>query len=297
MKSWSNGSVIEGKRQIDSFNYSLHYASPVVWEGIRSYKQADGTTKIWKLEEHIQRLFDSAKIIGFEIPYTVPQIIQACKDIVEANGGGDLYLRPIAFNNVDAEGILSSGNAICVDIYAKPVPDLHGKSDKGIKMVISNLVRGYPQFNMQAKTAANYQFVQMAKPYLNTEIKDIFLLDNNGYVVEATVANFWVFKGDVAMTPPNNGSILPGVTRRCIADILRDNALMFTKYKKAPIVIEKNITRGDLYTADCVILCGTYAEVVNVIEIDGRKIGTPDTHFYYKMLKAEYTNLVRGRNG
>lgn len=295
MKTWTNGKIVDGKNNIDSFNYSLHYASPVVWEGVRAYVQEDGSIKIWKLREHVERLLESAKIVGFEIPYSLAQIEQACEAVVAANGNKDLYLRPIAYNNVDAEGIIAAQRNISLDIYCVPVPPLHGVKDKQVKMAISNVVRGYPQYNMQAKTAANYQSVQLTdQQRRQMGVDDVFLIDNQGYVVEATVANFFVFKGDVAMTPPNRGSILPGITRKCLADILNDKALMFQKYKKVPLVIEKDITRADLYTADCVVLCGTYAEVVNVSEIDGRTIGDPDKHFYYKLLKAEYTKMVRG---
>lgn len=95
------------------------------------------------------------------------------------------------------------------------------------------------------------------------------------------------------MTPPNNGSILPGVTRRTIAEILGDSPRMFSKYKRAPRVVEKSITKADLYTADCVFLCGTYAEVVRVAEIDGRTIDGDD--FYFKLVHKEYSDRVRGR--
>lgn len=296
MKTWCSGQIIEGKKQINSLNYSLHYSGPVVWEGIRSYKQDDGSTRVWKLKEHVQRLKDSAKICGFEIPYTNKQIEDAIEQLVNANGSGDLYIRPIAYTEMDAESIHAQVDKIALDIYCRKVPLLHKAGDKGIKMAISGFTRGYPQFQMQAKTPANYQFVQLSKAHMKQlGVQDIFVLDNAGHVVEATVSNFWVFKGDVAMTPPNKGSILPGVTRKCVAEILQEPGIMVRKYNKAPIVVEKDITKADIYTADCVILCGTYAEIVNVLEVDGRKIGSDDTHTYFKILADEYHNLVRGR--
>lgn len=294
MKVWSNGSIISSPKPIDSFNYSLHYGAPAAWEGIRSYVQDDGNAVLWRLSEHCQRLKDSAKILGFEIPYTVGEIEQACRDLVVANGNGNFYLRPIAYSTLPAEGIHQPQQEISLDIYCVPVPKLHGKAGKEIKMVISNLVRSYPQYQMQAKTPANYQVVQLAQPIMQqNKVDDIFLIDAQGYVVEATVANFFVFKGDVAMTPPNRGSILPGITRRCVAEILQDKSLMFTKYRKAPIVVEKDITRADIYTADCIILCGTFAEIVKVVEVDGRKID--GNQFYADILKTEYDLMVRGR--
>lgn len=296
MKTWTNGNIIEGKNTIDSFNYTLHYSAPSAWEGVRSYLQEDGSTKIWKLREHSQRLLDTAKILGFEIPYSLEQIEKAITDTVLANGGGDLYIRPIAYCNMDADGIHSEIKNITLDIYCKKFTTLHADANKGISMAISHIVRGYPQFQMQAKTPSNYQVVQLVKKQMKAlQVQDMFLLDNNGYVVEATVSNFWVFKGNYAMTPPNAGSILPGVTRACVADILGNQAAMFSKYKRVPIVVEKNITRADLYTADCVVLCGTYAEIVNVLNVDGKEIGSPEKHAYFDILSKEYAAMVKGK--
>lgn len=290
MKTWHNGSLIEGRAQIDSLNFSLHYSSPIAWEGIRSYRQEDGTTQIFKLREHVLRLLDTAKILNFSIPYSEAEIIEACQEVVAANGGGDLYLRPIAYANHDAELVKPKGVPVNLDIYAFPLPQLHDKPD--IKMVISNLVRGYPQFQMQAKTSMNYGVLQGAVQYAKSMgADDIFLLDNQGHVVEAQVANFFVVKGDLITTPPNDGSILPGITRRSIVELLQNQVIM-SKARKMPIVAEKKITKADLYTADAVFLCGTYVEVVNVVEIDGRVLpGSP----YVDILKKEYRNLVQGK--
>jgi branched-chain amino acid aminotransferase len=294
VKTWSDGRIINGKALTDSFAFPLHYAGPAVWEGLRSYVQDDGTCKIWKLKEHVVRLLDSAKVLGMTIPYTVSQIEKACQDIVEANGNKDLYLRPIAFVEGDAEGIHTNAGKVRLDIYCVPVPKLHKNSGSGIKMMISNVIRSYPQFNMQVKTPANYAILSSVKGLLEqTGTQDAFLIDNGGYIVEATVANFFVIKGDLIMTPPNDGSILPGITRACVASIVMDRTKMFSKYKKVPVLLEKPITKTDLYTADCVILCGTYAEIVRVSEIDGKKIDGDD--FYARMLEKEYSDLVRGR--
>lgn len=295
MKTWSDRKIVDGKAPSDSFSFSLHYAGPAVWEGMRAYVQDDGTCKIFKLKEHVQRLRDSAKILGVNLPYSNAEIEQACETMVQLSGNKDSYLRPIAHLDVDAEGIHAKKTKdLKLDIYCVPAPKLHRDAERGIKMVISNVVRGYPQFNMQAKTPTNYAALTSVQPLIEQAgVQDAFLVDNQGYIVEATVANFFVVKGDVIMTPPNAGSILPGITRRTIAEILGDSSKMFTKYKKAPRVVEKNITKADLYTADCVFLCGTYAEVMKVSEIDGRKIDGDD--FYFRLLVTEYSNVVRGR--
>ncbi len=296
MKTWSDGAIIDGKAPLDSLSYPLHYGGPAVWEGIRAYVQEDGTCKVFKLREHVQRLRESAKILGVNLPYTSEAIEDACEQLVRENGNVDLYLRPIAYMPGDAEGVrVEKTKDLKLDIYCFPVPKLHRASDAGIKTVISNVVRGYPQNNMQAKTPANYAALTMVQDLLDqTGAHDAFLLDNNGHVIEATVANFFVVKGDVVMTPPNAGSILPGITRRTIAEILQDRATMLVKHRKVPMVVEKNITKADLYTADCVFLCGTYAEVVKVATVDGRTLDGDD--FYFRTVRDEYEKLVRGRS-
>ena len=286
---WSNG-VLGSPSQLSSLNFSLQYASGVCWEGLRSYKQADGTCKIFKLHQHITRLFDSAKILGIQIPFTQNVIEQACVTLIEANGNEDLYLRPVVFLKNDGKSMKLDNPEVSVEIYAYPAP----VQSKELKMSISNIIRGYPQYNMQCKCSPNYSMLEMAKQeILSKNVDDVFLVDNLGYITEARVANVWVFKGDVAMTPPNNGSILPGVTRKCLAELLQSDT-MFSRYQVAPIVVEKQITKADLYTADCVILCGTYMEIANVVQIDGRQIGNKDSHKYYRILKTEFAKLTRG---
>lgn len=291
MTIWSNGILKGGPQQLNSLNFSLHYGSPCIWEGIRSYQQENGKTLVFLLREHIDRLFDSAKIVGIKIPYTKQDIIKACNQVVKQNGYGDLYLRPVVYAANEAKSAKPQEMKINVDIYAFPLKALH---DKPVKCIISSYSRSYPQYQMQAKTSENYTFLQKVKPELDATGADEALLTNSsGHIVEATVANIFTIKGDVIMTPPNDGSILPGITRRCLGSIIRDPHTML-KYDKSPILLEKPLTRADLYTADCAVLCGTYAEVIRVAEIDGRIIGDPTTWDYYKILKEEYRKWTRG---
>lgn len=257
MKVWANGQIVDEKAAINSFNYSLHYASPAAWEGIRSYLKLDGSTLIFKLKDHIARLYESAQIEGFTIPWRPEQLEQACIDVVAANGGGNLYLRPIAYCANDAESIRSSSEDIRVDIYVVPAESKLGKE---VRVAISGIVRGYPQFQMQAKTSANYKFIQTVKKELeHRDVDDLLIVDNQGYITEATVANIFVKKGKKIWTPPNDGSILPGITRQWVGNSVRG-------------VEERKVTRADLYTADCVFLTGTYSELMLVTEIDGRRV-------------------------
>lgn len=294
MKVWSNGQILKNGKKIDSSNVVLHYAGPAVWEGIRSYLQEDGTTKIFKLEEHIQRLFNSAKILNIEIPFSYGDILQACRSIVETNGGGDLYIRPIVYLENSALDFFKDAPKANLDILTTP---MEINVEKDIKTIISSRVRSYPQYQMQVKMPANYNLaLELKSEAKRAGVDDVLVTDNQGYIVEAIWANILIVKGDIIFTPPNNGSILPGITRATLAEnILLNPALMFSKYKKTPIVIEKNITRADIYTADCVMLIGTFYEIVNVVEIDGRIIGNNMKNTYYKILWEEYHNLIRGR--
>jgi branched-chain amino acid aminotransferase len=293
MKVWNSGIIQDSAVETNSLNYTMHYASPCAWEGIRAYKQADGETKIFRLKQHVDRLFDSAKIMNFEIPHTKEEVMKACLNVSIAAGGGDLYLRPIAYSVNAAENAKPQLQGIKLDIYCFPIVPLHSEKP-GIRMCISSFRRGYPQYQMQAKSAANYNFLQTVKHEMDAgKYDDVFLTDNDGYITEATVANVWVFKNGVAMTPPNDGSILPGVTRQTVSEIIaKYNADMALQPQNQIFITEKKITRADLYTADCIILCGTYAEIVNVAEVDGRKIST--NHRFYQMLVDNYQKLVRG---
>lgn len=293
MKVWSKGIIRDEPVPINSLNYGLHYASPCIWEGIRAYSQADGSTKIFKLKHHIDRLFDSAKIVGITIPAERDVLMKACIDLVDACGGGELYIRPVVYSDLQAESAKPQAQSLAVDIYCFPIKPLHSEK-KGVKVAISTFKRGYPQFQMQAKTAGNYSVLQNAKHELiQSGVDDILLTDNEGYITEATVANIWVLKNGFAMTPPNDGSILPGITRQTVAEIISENNHDNYMTQRNQIQIkEKRITRADLYTADCVILCGTYAEIVNVIEIDGRTIS--QDHWFFTMLKDRYGKRVRG---
>lgn len=297
MKMWSNGKIIVAPKNITSLNFVLHYGSPAVWEGIRCYRQNDGTSEIFRLHHHINRFFDSAKIINLNIPFSKSDLLEACKALIAANGGGDLYIRPIAYSNQDAESVRSkNGHAVNVDIYTFPIPPLHDRKEGGIRVIVSSHRRGYPQFQMQAKTPANYTFSQLAKSEMEmAHVDDVFFMDNQGFVVEATVANIFVIKDGLVFTPPNNGSILEGITRATMLEMFLDTGNLFRHHKQViQGVGEKNITRADLYTADEVFICGTYAEVVPVVEIDGRKIGDGKPGQLTKMVQNDYQKLVRG---
>jgi branched-chain amino acid aminotransferase len=285
MKCWSNGELLQEPKTVTSFNFSLNY-SYVAWEGMRAYKQADGSSKIYKLEEHMQRLYNSAKLIGIDIPVDINDAIKGANDLAEANGGGDLYFRPIVYLTTDCEGVRQNDvSDVSLDIYAIPMGNNYSR--EGIKVGISSFPRGYPAFNMQAKISPNYG---MLKNYYSEAerlgVDDMLIQNFQGYIVEAIVANLFIVKDGVIYTPKDNGDILPGITRKTVIEEI----LPKTKFK----VEEKNLTRTDFYIADEIFMCGTYAEITKIKEIDGYSVGTSSEVF--DIVSKEYSKLVRGNN-
>lgn len=279
---WADGSISAQKTPIDSFNFVMHYGAPAVWEGIRSYRKSDGTSHIWLLKQHIIRLFNSAKILNIEIPYTVEQLVEACNEVVEAAGGGDLYLRPIAYATQDAESVRAQTTRIAVDIYCFPINPPN--KEAGIKARISSTPRGYPNYHMQAKTTANYAVLHNCKNEFQG-IDEVLFCDNEGYVVEASVANLFIVKQGVVFTPPQTGSILSGLTRQWVAQKLAEANIP---------VVERRLTRPDVFTADEVFITGTYVETAPLIEVDGRVIGSGEPGPISRMVRYELSKATRG---
>ena len=288
---WSNGKIVKAPHQISSMSYPLHYGAPVIWEGVRSYKTADGSTQIFSLNEHIKRLFDSAKSLGVKVPFDFATLVEATRSVVEANGGGDLYIRPVVYLDKDAKSISPDDTGtVRAEVYVFPITP-HKGVKPGIRTAISTFTRGYPQFQMQIKNSSNYSFMHHCK--LETEmfgVDDMLLTDNQGYITEATVANIFIVKNGVVYTPPNNGSILPGITRANIARLLTRD----TRLSTPTTILEKNLTKTDVYTADEIFICGTYVEVIPVVEVDKRVIGNGKPGDVTTRVQWLYSQLVRG---
>lgn len=274
---WHNGQIIEGDYKVSSFCHGLHYPSSV-WEGMRAYEKDDGSTHIFKLKEHVDRLFESAKVMELRIPYTREQVVKACNDLVTKMGGGDLYLRPIIYNESPIEGVVSEVSDHTLDIYAVPVGTY---AKDGIKAVISSYSRGYPYNFMQIKAAMNYGLLDVLDAEAKRSGAKVVLVANkDGYILESAVANIFLFKKGKLITSKNEGDILNGITRQTLC----------SHYP----VEERNITRQDLYLADEVFLCGTYAEITPVTNIDGHAIGTGKIGYMTKDIMKSFDRLTRG---
>ncbi|HRJ76040.1 MAG TPA: branched-chain amino acid transaminase [Anaerolineales bacterium] len=267
---------------------ALHYGA-AVFEGIRSYNTPKGPA-IFRLREHVERLFDSARVLGFrELPWTVDEIVKAHKDTVRANGFTDCYVRPLIYLD-------GGGWNLNVD-YGKPAfmiavwewNNYLGEEAlaKGIRANISSFTRHHPNVSMtKAKIAGNYVNSVLAKTESERNgFQEAILLDPQGYIAECTGENLFMVRDGKIITP-STAPVLEGITRQSIYTIAKDLG-----YE----VIEMPVSRDQLYNADEVFVCGTAAEVIGLSEIDYRKIGDGKSGKITREIQNVYHDAIRGK--
>lgn len=287
---WMNGTIIPwNEAKIHVLSHSLHYGN-AVFEGLRAYKTPKGMA-IFKLKEHIKRLFESAKLCLIEIPFSQDEINQAHIDIIKKNDFDDTtYIRPIAFFGYGTMGISNDGAKTDIAIAAWQWGAYMGKDalEKGIKVKITSWLRAAP-FSMmnRAKASANYFNSQMA----NFEAKqagcdEALLLDPQGFIAEGSGECFFIVRNNKIITPHNNTS-LESITQSSVIEIAHD--LGYEVERRA-------ITRDEAYTADEAFFTGTAAEVTPISEIDSRKIGSGKSGKITLELQKAYFDVVTGRN-
>jgi len=284
--AWLNGSIVEwSNAKVHVFVHGLHYGTGV-FEGIRGYYD-NGVVKIFRLEDHMKRLFRSAKMIYMEIPYTIEQLINATKELVQINGfRNDIYIRPIAFRGLGSFG-LRARNPVDVAIIAIEF----GKYLKpdGIRCVVSSWRKpAGDSLPVEVKATANYLLYHLSSIEAAIHgFDEAILLDAEGYVSEGSGENIFIVKEDRLLTPPVYSSILEGITR--------DTVIRVAKEILGVEVIERRIRRAELYTADEVFLTGTAAEIAPVVEIDGRVIGNGKPGELTRKIQELYSRITLGR--
>ncbi|RLF61507.1 MAG: branched chain amino acid aminotransferase [Thermoplasmata archaeon] len=286
-KIWMNGEFVRWENaKVHVLTHALHYGSGV-FEGIRCYKTVDGPA-IFRLREHIERLFTSAKLHFIDIPYSVEEICSATKELVKVNNLEECYIRPIAFRGYGEMGLNPLNNPVEVAIACWPWGTYIGEEGlkKGIRVKISSFQRISPNIlPPTAKNTGQYANSILAKlESLKCGYDEAILLDYRGFVSEGPGENIFVVKNKIIYTPPEHASILKGITRDSVITIARDLG-----YK----VIEKELTRADLYTADEVFFTGTAAEVTPIREIDGYVIGDPGE--VTKELQQKFFEITKGK--
>ncbi|MCP5468285.1 MAG: branched-chain amino acid transaminase [Deltaproteobacteria bacterium] len=289
-KIWLDGKMIPWEEaQVHVLTHTLHYGLGV-FEGIRCYECEDGRSAIFRLKEHIDRLYDSAHILMMEIPFSKEEISQACIDIFSVNKLKAGYLRPLAFLGDGEMGLYATSNPVRVTIIAWPWGSYLGDDGikNGIRTKISSYTRHHVNITMtKSKAVANYVNSILAKREAKLAgYEETIMLDPEGFVAEASGENLFFAKNGKVFTPPTT-SALEGITRDVVIQMLQEMNIP---------VIQRNISRDELYVADELFLTGTAAEITPVREIDDRRIGSGKPGPITQAIQENYFKIVKGCN-
>lgn len=289
-KIWFDGELVNwDDAQVHVLTHTLHYGAGV-FEGIRAYCCVDGKSAVFRLKAHVVRLFDSAKILGIKIPFTIDEIINAIIETLKVNGLKEGYIRPLVFIGDGVMGVHPGSNPIRVAIATWPWGAYLGEEalEKGIRVKTSSFNRHHVNAMMtKAKACGNYVNSILAKvEAVNDGYDEALMLDTQGFVSEATGENIFIVKDNIIKTTPLT-SVLPGITRASLMQVSRDLG-----YE----VVEQLFTRDELYIADEAFFCGTAAEVTPIREVDNRIIGEGKCGPVTKKLQKDYFNVVKGGN-
>ena len=289
-KIWMDGELVDWRgAKIHVLTHTLHYGCGV-FEGVRAYKTVDGTA-IFRLEEHTERLFNSAKILRMKLPFSKEQINEAQKQVVRENSLESCYLRPLVWIGSEKLGVSPRGNTIHTMVAAWAWGAYLGEEgmQRGIRVKISSFTRHHVNITMsQAKAVSNYTNSILA----NTEALDdgydeAILLDASGFVSEGSGENIFIIKDGVVYTPDLSAGALNGITRNTVMHICKDLGLE---------VVQKRITRDELYIADEVFFTGTAAEVTPIREVDRIEIGAGSRGPLTEKIQQAFFDIVNGRN-
>jgi len=289
-KIWLDGQFVDwSDAKIHILTHTLHYGLGV-FEGIRCYQAADGRSAVFRLGDHIRRLFDSARINLIEIPFDRKEIEEASLETLRRNHLEDGYIRPIAFIGEGAMGLNPGSNPIRVAVIAWPWGKYLGEEgmENGIRAKISTFSRHHVNAKMtKGKTCGDYVNSILAKrEALLDGYDEAIMLDVHGLVSEASGENIFVVRDGVLQTPPLH-SVLDGITRSTVCELARRRDIQ---------VEERQITRDDLYVADEIFLTGTAAEVTPIREVDHRTIGNGSRGPLTELLQEAYFDVVAGRD-
>lgn len=287
---WFDGKLVPWKEaQVHVLTHALHYGS-AVFEGIRAYKCADGTSAVFRLQEHAQRLINSGKILRLEIPYTAEQIADGIIETLKANKLAEGYVRPLSFVGLGEMGVYPGNNPVNTIIAVWSWGAYLGPEalEQGIRAKTSSFARMHVNTHMsKAKSAGNYVNSILAKIEAKEEGYDeAVMLDTSGFVSEASGENIFMVRNGIIKTTPLT-SVLGGITRESVIQVARD--LGFT-------VEEQLFTRDELYIADEAFFTGTAAELTPIREVDRRQIGAGHAGPVTKQLQQAFFEVVKGKN-
>ncbi len=287
-KIWLDGKFVPWeKAQVHVLTHTLHYGLGI-FEGIRCYLCSDGRSAIFRLPEHVERLFGGAHAMEIEIPFSQKEIREACCRILKVNGMKEGYIRPLVFIGDGVMGVHPKDNPVRLTIAAWKWGAYLGDEGlkKGIRVKVSSYTRHHVNVMMtKTKTCGNYVNSILAKREVTRDGYDeAIMLDTAGYVSEASGENIFLVKKGKIKTPPLT-SILPGITRDSVLTIARDLGVE---------VIEERFTRDELYLADEAFFSGTAAEITPIREVDNRRIGTGRPGPVTKKIQNIFFKAVKG---
>jgi branched-chain amino acid aminotransferase len=269
--------------------HTLHYGLGV-FEGIRCYRLVDGRLAIFRLQDHIRRLFESAKICQITIPHSVDDLAQVCVEIVRS-GDKPLYLRPLVFVGEGSMGISALQNEVHTCVVAWEFGTYLGEEGlrRGIRAQVSAFARGAVNSAMaKAKIVGQYSTMVLAKQEATQlGFDEAILLDQQGFVAEASAQNIFVVRDGIVWTAPHTAAIIAGFTRDSVIRIARDLGLE---------VREERFTRDFLWVADEVFLTSTASEVMPVREVDGRSVGQGKPGAITLKIQALFFDAAKGKD-
>ncbi|MBP8925612.1 MAG: branched-chain amino acid transaminase [Pseudomonadales bacterium] len=286
---WFDGKMVPWRdARVHVLTHTLHYGLGV-FEGVRAYHTADRGTCIFRLKEHTGRLFRSAHILRMKMPFDQQTISEAQRAVIRENGLTEGYLRPMCFLGSEGMGLRAEGLQTHVIVAGWEWPSYMDPAarEAGIKVRTSSYTRHHVNITMcKAKANGNYINSMLAlREAIDSGCEEALLLDNEGYVAEGSGENVFIVRNGKVYTPELT-SCLEGITRDTIMNFVRDMGLE---------LVERRITRDEVYIADEAFFTGTAAEVVPIRELDGRQIGTGRRGPITEQLQTRYFDLVRGK--
>jgi branched-chain amino acid aminotransferase len=289
-KIWMDGEMVEWRNaKIHVLTHTLHYGCGA-FEGVRAYNTVNGTA-IFRLQEHTERLFNSAKILRMNIPFSREQVAQVQRDVVRANKLESCYIRPLTWIGSQKLGVSPKGNQIHLMVAAWAWGAYLGEEgmQRGIRVKTSSYTRHHVNITMtQAKAVSNYTNSIMANmEALDDGYDEALLLDSAGFVSEGAGENVFVVKGGVVYTPDLSAGALNGITRNTVLHICKDLGIE---------LVQKRITRDEIYIADEAFFTGKAAEVTPIRELDRIEIGAGSRGPLTAKIQSAFFDIVNGRN-
>ena len=289
-KLWQDGQILDfgAAGTVSLLTHTLHYGLGA-FEGIRAYRRSGGESIVFRLREHVARLFDSCRL-AFIAPRVTPEQVEAgCVAVLRENSMSEGYIRPLVFLSAGSMGLLPKDNPAVTSVMVWEWGAYLGAKglEEGIRCKVSSFARGAVNAGFpRGKIVGQYVNSTLAKQEATLAGYDeALLLDANGYVCEGSGENIFAVKNGRISTPPLSSSLLAGITRETVMTLAREEGL---------VVVEEQLTRDAIYLADEVFLTGTAAEITPVREVDNRVIGSGKAGSVTKTLQARYFDVVRG---